>query len=265
MTLGQEGDDPVGLPQLDRAQHDPLVPVQVHYTSVILPPPPNILERPSYSATVNSEMFGGQVGFDGAEAALAALELGDRVEQVVAAEVGPADVGEHELRVGGLPDEEVRGAGVAAGAHERSGSGRSGASRCAGERVLVDRRHPHRPGLATSAGDRGHRRRPARPARRGRWRASGSSRGSPRSAPRSRRAPGAAAAADASSRRPRPADAHATGVQLVAPGDAAPASTSASSAAHLAERRRPTARSGTHLDGEPAQPDRQRAVDHVDQ
>ena len=32
VTLGEEADDPVGLPQLDRAQHDPLVPVQVHYS-----------------------------------------------------------------------------------------------------------------------------------------------------------------------------------------------------------------------------------------
>ena len=31
VTLGEEGDDPVGLPQLDRAQHDPLVPVQARH------------------------------------------------------------------------------------------------------------------------------------------------------------------------------------------------------------------------------------------
>ena len=35
VPLGQDGDDPVGLAQLDRAQHDPLVPVQVHYISVV--------------------------------------------------------------------------------------------------------------------------------------------------------------------------------------------------------------------------------------
>ena len=37
VPLRHDGDDPVGLPQLDRAQHDPLVPVQVHYISVVLP------------------------------------------------------------------------------------------------------------------------------------------------------------------------------------------------------------------------------------
>ena len=40
VTLGEDGDDPVRLPQLDRAQHDPLVPIQpAHDTSVIHPPP----------------------------------------------------------------------------------------------------------------------------------------------------------------------------------------------------------------------------------
>jgi len=38
-------------------------------------------------------------GSDGAEAAFALLELGDRVEEVLAPEVGPEHIGEAELRV----------------------------------------------------------------------------------------------------------------------------------------------------------------------
>ena len=49
VPLGEDGDDPVGLPQLDRAQHDPLVPVQVHYTSVIRPPRRACVSSPSYA------------------------------------------------------------------------------------------------------------------------------------------------------------------------------------------------------------------------
>ena len=89
MPLGEDGDDAVGLPQLDRAQDDTLVPVQVHYTSVI-----RLRHRASSRCACacdgNFEMFERSVGVDGAEAAVAALELGDRVEEVVAAEVGPA-------------------------------------------------------------------------------------------------------------------------------------------------------------------------------
>src|SRR5271165_3087872 len=49
--------------------------------------------------------------------ALAALVLGDGLEEVLAPEVGPQDVGEHELRVGQLPQEEVRDAVLARRAH----------------------------------------------------------------------------------------------------------------------------------------------------
>ena len=129
VTLGEEADDPVGLPQLDRAQHDPLVPVQVHYTSVIRCPTDEHL-KVRCACDANFEMFAGRV--DGAEATFAALVLGDGGEEVVASELGPADVGEHELGVGRLPHEEADVVRVSSPVRTiRSGSGMSGAVRWA--------------------------------------------------------------------------------------------------------------------------------------
>ena len=146
VSLGEDGDDPVGLPELDRAQHDPLVPVQVHYISVILPRRRTSVEH--RRSGVDCRMFDwvGHV-VDGAEAAFAALELGDRVEEVRAAEVGPEHVGEHELGVGGLPERKFEIRCSPDGAHEQVGVGQVGGVEVAGDDVLVDRRPRIVPGL----------------------------------------------------------------------------------------------------------------------
>src|SRR5215471_7693832 len=60
---------------------------------------------------------------DGAEAPLPALVLPDRLEQVVAPEVRPQDVGEHQLGVGELPEEIVRDPELPRGPHEQVGVG----------------------------------------------------------------------------------------------------------------------------------------------
>ena len=135
----------------------------------------------------------------------------------------------------------------------RSGSGRSGAVRCARERVLVDRRHPS-PAVAHLDGERRHRRRPARPARRGRRPASASCRGSPRSAPRSRRARRRSRCGHPPVATAEAADAHATRVQLVAPGDAPAARRRRTHASRHRQRIAPPL-ARHHLDREPAQPD----------
>src|SRR5262249_11886230 len=56
----------------------------------------------------------GQEGRDAAEAALAALEFGDGVLEIMFVEVGPHAIGEEQLGVGALPEQEVREALLAA-------------------------------------------------------------------------------------------------------------------------------------------------------
>ena len=77
-------------------------------------------------------------GSDGAEAAFALLELGDRVEEVLAAEVGPEHVGEARARVRELPEQVVRDPELARRAHEQIGIGHVGRVEVPGQRALVD-------------------------------------------------------------------------------------------------------------------------------
>src|SRR5579859_5721969 len=65
---------------------------------------------------VRSTQTIGRVGRHRAEAPLARLIGGDRTEQIALAEVGPQRVGEIELGVGELVQEEVRDAKFAGGA-----------------------------------------------------------------------------------------------------------------------------------------------------
>ena len=60
---------------------------------------------------------------DAAVAALAALEVEDRLEQVAAAEVGPEGRGHPDLGVGDLPEQEVRDPQLARGADQQVGVG----------------------------------------------------------------------------------------------------------------------------------------------
>src|SRR4051812_41473562 len=62
---------------------------------------------------------GGAWGARQADPPLAGLELGDGGEERSVAEVGPEHVGEDELGVGALPEEEVRDPALAARAHEQ--------------------------------------------------------------------------------------------------------------------------------------------------
>ena len=108
----QQHDDAVGLAQLVGAQHDPVVAVQ----------------RPPAAHRL----------IDPAEAALAALVLAHRVEEVLAAEVGPQHVGEDELAVGQLPQQEVGDAVLARRADHEVGVGHLGVVEVAADRLLVD-------------------------------------------------------------------------------------------------------------------------------
>ena len=63
---------------------------------------------------------------DAAVAALALLVVEDRLEQVPAAEVGPQRVGDPDLGVGDLPEQEVADAHLAAGADQQIGIGLAG-------------------------------------------------------------------------------------------------------------------------------------------
>ena len=82
-----------------------------------------------------------RVGFvDPAVAALARLEVDDRLEEIAAAEIGPEHFGDVDLRVGDLPEQEVRDAQLAAGADEQVGIVDVGGVEMIGEELLVDLR-----------------------------------------------------------------------------------------------------------------------------
>src|SRR5580698_1514600 len=80
----------------------------------------------------------GRSGVDGAEAADPALEVDDRLVEVTPAHVGPEDLGEDQLAVGQLPEQEVRDAGLARGANDQVGVGHVGKVEVAPDRLLVD-------------------------------------------------------------------------------------------------------------------------------
>src|SRR5581483_12435358 len=72
------------------------------------------------------------------EAAVAALELAHRFEEVLAPEVGPQHVGEHQLAVGQLPQQEVGDAELARRADHEVGVGHVGQVQARPDRLLVD-------------------------------------------------------------------------------------------------------------------------------
>src|SRR5687768_5527500 len=80
----------------------------------------------------------GLVGGDAAVPALAALVLEDGLEQLAAPEVRPEGVGDPDLRVGDLPEQEVGDAHLAGGADQQVGIGQPGGVEVAAERLLVD-------------------------------------------------------------------------------------------------------------------------------
>ena len=73
-----------------------------------------------------------------AEAAAAARVLGEGLPEVPLAEVGPERVHEHELRVGELPEEEVRDPQLPRGADQKVGLGHLGRVEPRADGVLVD-------------------------------------------------------------------------------------------------------------------------------
>ena len=104
-------------------------------------------------------------GSDGAEAAFAALELGDRVEEVPRRKSGQSTSVKHELRVRELPEEVVRDPELARRAHEQIGIGHVGRVEMPAQRALVDLLRVE-PTLLHLRGDRPRRRRRSRPGRR---------------------------------------------------------------------------------------------------
>ncbi len=69
------------------------------------------------------EVFVGEGFAEAAEAAFAALVGGDGFEEMEAAEVGPEAIGDEDLGVGDLPEEEVGDALLAGGADDEVGVG----------------------------------------------------------------------------------------------------------------------------------------------
>ena len=101
----------------------------------------------------------------GAEAAFAPMEFADRGGEIVGIEVRPHPVGEVELRVGALPQQEVREAFLAAGADQqidvaaiaRRVAGDEAAEALARELVCCDRTRPPRAGWRRAPSSRGRR------------------------------------------------------------------------------------------------------------
>src|SRR5947199_2488453 len=75
---------------------------------------------------------------DAAVAALALLEVEDRLEKVAAAEVRPQGAGDPDLRIGDLPEQEVRDPQLARGADEQVGIGLARGVEVAADGLLVD-------------------------------------------------------------------------------------------------------------------------------
>ncbi len=85
------------------------------------------------------EVFVGDGVFaEAAEAAFAALVVGDGFEEMDAAEVGPEAVGDEDLGVGDLPEEEVGDALLAGGADDEVGVGHVRGVEGAGDAGLVE-------------------------------------------------------------------------------------------------------------------------------
>src|SRR5690606_2647702 len=93
-----------------------------------------------------------------AEASIAVEVELDRVPQIGAAEVGPQCVEEHHLGVRGLPQQEVRGALLPAGAHEQIDIGHVGHVEVPAHGLLGDGGRPQSPRvhLSRDAPDRVH-------------------------------------------------------------------------------------------------------------
>src|SRR4051812_34131735 len=96
--------------------------------------------REPASAGLRRGLRGGQLLARAAEAALAAAEGGERFLERRGAEVRPERIGEVELRVRELPQEEIGDALLAARANEEIRLGRVGHREPRGEALLGDRR-----------------------------------------------------------------------------------------------------------------------------
>src|SRR5437764_13250832 len=79
-----------------------------------------------------------QSSFEPTETPVASLELAHRLEQMLSAEVGPQHVGEDELAVGELPQQEVRDPKLARRANHDIGIGHLRVVEMAGDGALVD-------------------------------------------------------------------------------------------------------------------------------
>ena len=84
------------------------------------------------------EVFVGEGFAEATEAAFAALVVGDGFEEMEAVEVGPEAVGDEDLGVGDLPEEEVGDALLAGGADDEVGVGHVRGVEGAGDGGLVE-------------------------------------------------------------------------------------------------------------------------------
>src|SRR5438270_47151 len=80
----------------------------------------------------------GALATDAAIATFAAAELGNRLLEMLLAEVGPQGVDEDQLGVGALPQQEIADALLAAGADQQIRVGHAGGQQLALEARLVD-------------------------------------------------------------------------------------------------------------------------------
>src|SRR5207247_1713779 len=81
--------------------------------------------------------------FHSAVPSLARLKIDDGLEEMAAAEVGPQNLGDVDLGVGDLPQQEVRHAQLATGANQQVGIVDVRGVKVIGEKLLVDHRIAH--------------------------------------------------------------------------------------------------------------------------
>src|SRR5258708_4837916 len=80
----------------------------------------------------------GALTADAAIATFAPAELGDRLLEMLLAEIGPQRVDEHQLGIGALPEQEIADPLLAAGPDQKVGIGHAGSEQFALEQILVD-------------------------------------------------------------------------------------------------------------------------------
>src|SRR6185437_4162317 len=159
---------PKPWPVASRA-HSQHIPKVMSSTSAASHQPPSHTAASATGAMTKADMirslsvlgFGSARSNGSAVATFAAVIVAQRLLEIGLAEVGPQRLREDELGIGGLPQQEIADALLAAGADDEVGIGHVGGQQVAGEQALIDGfgREParlHRLGdRARGAGDLG--------------------------------------------------------------------------------------------------------------